>query len=283
MSSTRHTHASRPQDRRPASSWPRPRWRSPPPSRAVSAAFRPASRRRSPPRPGPESRSPSPAEARAEAVTGMVYVAISRDNREPPIEQASPDRRAAVLEVRRRARARSRRGDRPGPIAAIRSPACATCRPASTGCSRSSTCIRASRGRTARRCGCTTTSGRDRTGNVAREPAGRPGQGHLRSEVGGADPAGGAQSHSPDPAARRHRDGEAVQDSEQHPDEMVGAADLPRRDRAAAQGLRQASGRALPRQLRPRPLFPRRARRLRAAAASSTGSGSRPIRRDSST
>ena len=29
-------------------------------------------------------------EARAEAVTGMVYVAISRDNREPPIEQASP-------------------------------------------------------------------------------------------------------------------------------------------------------------------------------------------------
>src|SRR5580765_192786 len=29
-------------------------------------------------------------EARAEAVTGMVYVAISRDNQRSPIEQASP-------------------------------------------------------------------------------------------------------------------------------------------------------------------------------------------------
>ena len=30
------------------------------------------------------------AEARAEPVTGMVYVAISRDNQESPIEQAEP-------------------------------------------------------------------------------------------------------------------------------------------------------------------------------------------------
>jgi hypothetical protein len=40
--------------------------------------------------PGPRIEIAFSKEARADAVTGMVYVAISRDNRQPPIEQTSP-------------------------------------------------------------------------------------------------------------------------------------------------------------------------------------------------
>ena len=40
--------------------------------------------------PGPRIEIAFSKEARAEAVTGMVYVAISRDNQRPPIEQAAP-------------------------------------------------------------------------------------------------------------------------------------------------------------------------------------------------
>jgi len=40
--------------------------------------------------PGPRIEITFSKEARAEAVTGMVYVAISRDNQRPPIEQAAP-------------------------------------------------------------------------------------------------------------------------------------------------------------------------------------------------
>src|SRR6185436_16242114 len=39
---------------------------------------------------GPRIEISCAAEARAEAVTGMVYVAISRDNQRPPIEQTAP-------------------------------------------------------------------------------------------------------------------------------------------------------------------------------------------------
>ena len=52
-----------------------------------------------------------------------------------------------------------------------------------------------------------------------------------------------------DSAAGRHRHGEAHQDSERDPDEVVGPADLSRRHRAAAEGLRQASRRPLSGQL----------------------------------
>ena len=55
----------------------------------------------------------------------MVYVAISRDNQRTPIEQADPNGRAAVLEVRRRVctpeqRSRSTSTERGHPIASLR-------------------------------------------------------------------------------------------------------------------------------------------------------------------
>ena len=55
----------------------------------------------------------------------MVYVAISRDNKRTPIEQAGADRRAAVLDLRRQPRSRARRSrspraDRGHPVASLR-------------------------------------------------------------------------------------------------------------------------------------------------------------------
>jgi hypothetical protein len=50
----------------------------------------PTDARRPQPAGGPRIEVSFPAEARGEPVTGMVYVAISRDNREPPVDQTGP-------------------------------------------------------------------------------------------------------------------------------------------------------------------------------------------------
>ena len=61
--------------------------------------------------------------------------------------------------------------------------------------------------------------------------------------------------------AGRHAKRQAHQDSESDPDQVVGPADLPRRDRAAAEGLRQASRREVSGRLLAGPLLARRAGR----------------------
>ena len=71
------------------------------------------------------------------------------------------------------------------------------------------------------------------------------------------------QSHSADSAAGGHRAGQADQDPERDPHEVVGASDLPGRHGAAAEGLRQASRRPFSGQLRAGPLLAARAGRLR--------------------
>src|SRR5262245_13839942 len=57
---------------------------------AVALAGTRASTGKQAPARGPRIEVAFAGEARAEAVTGMVYVALSRDNQRPPIEQASP-------------------------------------------------------------------------------------------------------------------------------------------------------------------------------------------------
>ena len=103
------------------------------------------------------SRSPAWSTSRSAATT-----------RPPPIQQTDPEGvplfSAYVEELRA-----GRRGDdharEPRPSGGEPG---ATSRPASTGCSRSSTSTRASRAPTATRCGCTWTSGKARTGSARR-------------------------------------------------------------------------------------------------------------------
>ena len=70
----------------------------------------------------------------------------------------------------------------------------------------------------------------------------------------------------PDHAAGRYGPGQAHQDPERDPHEVVGSSDLPRRDGPAAEGLRQPSRRALSGQLRAGALLAA-ARRADSAAA----------------
>ena len=95
----------------------------------------------------------------------MVYLAISRDNQTTPIQQTDPEGAplfsAYVEQLKPGATVTLTRENRGHPVA---QPA-PTFPPASTGCSRSSTSTRASRAPTATRCGCTWTSGKDRTGS----------------------------------------------------------------------------------------------------------------------
>ena len=177
----------------------------------------------------------------------MVYVAISRDNQSLEPDRAGRPRPACRCSRSssrglRRARPDHDRRHRSRPSARR---ACATSPPATTGCSRSSTSTRASRAPTARRCGCTRISGRGRTGSV------RPATCYGDPVKVTFDPrsttpirlvADKVDSADRQPPADTDH-GQAHQDSEHDPDEVVGAADLSRRDRAAAEGLRQASRR----------------------------------------
>ncbi len=105
------------------------------------------------------------AEARAEAVTGMVYVAISRDNQRPPIEQAAPTGVPLFSKFVE--------GLAPGAVATIgparsrpsaRQPPRSACRRVLDAALRQRLHALPASGR-ARPCGCTTTSGKDRTGS----------------------------------------------------------------------------------------------------------------------
>ena len=230
---------------------------------ARGASTRRRSRSRRGRRPGRASRSRSPKEARAEAVTGMVYVAISRDNQRSPIEQAAPTGVPLFSQF-----VEGLAPERAATITARRSRPSAREPPRSAGRRLLDAAVRErlhalpARGRQDRVAAQRSVGGTELEA-IAGEPARRSGEGHVRSEVADADPARREQGHSADPAARRHRDGEADQDSERILTKWWGQPMLPRRDRAAAEGLRQASGRALSRQLRPGPLLARRARRLR--------------------
>ena len=62
-------------------------------------------------------------DARAEATTGMVYVAISRDNKRTPIDQAAPTGAPLFSIAIDNAAVRHARSPSPLPSAAIRSPA----------------------------------------------------------------------------------------------------------------------------------------------------------------
>ena len=213
----------------------------------------------------------------------MVYLAISRDNQTPPIQQTDPDRRAAVLEVRRRAQAGRggddrRRGSRPSGREPARHPAGEYwVQPFVNVYTRFP-----------RADGHTVWMHMDQWEgqNWKRSPGQslrRSGEGAHRSGVDHADPLVADKVIPPITVAGRHRHGQADQDPEPDPDEVVGTADLSRRDDPAAQGLRQASRRALSGQLHPGALLAAARPAASAAAASSTSSGSPTTRRGSST
>ena len=83
------------------------------------------------------------------------------------------------------------------------------------------------------------------------------------------------QGHPAHRRAAGHRLGQAHQDPESDSEQVVGPADLSRRDDLAAEGLRAASERALSRHLLGRPLL---ARTRRAATAAVGGRGGAPAR-----
>ena len=217
--------------------------------------------------------------ARNEPMTGRVYVALSRDNKRTPIQQAAPTGSplfsSAVEGLKPGAVGRDRRRRRRAPG---RKPA-RTFRPAITGCSPSSTSTPVSLAPTAASSGCTWINGRDRTGSVARQPVRRTGADHVRPEVDRADQADGRQGDPAGGAAGRHRARQAHPDEERDPEPVVGPADLLRRDRAAAEGLRPAPGRVLPGELRARATSRCGRRAGSAPAAASMRSGWRPARR----
>ena len=219
------------------------------------------------------------AHARNEPMTGRVYVALSRDNKRTPIQQAGPTGSPLF--------STAVEGLKPGAVVAIGA--------ADVGHPVESLAnIPAGEywvqpfvnvyTRFARADGKTRLAAHGSVGGteleaIARQPLRRSGADHVRPEVDHADQADGRQGDPADRAAGRHRARQAHPDQERDPDRVVGPADLLRRDRAAAEGLRRAPGRALPGELRARPLLAAGAGRVRHAAATSTRSGWRPTRR----
>ena len=210
-------------------------------------------------------------ETRTEPVTGMVYVAVSRDNRRTPIDR--PPR-----PVSRFSRILSK-GWRPGrpsthygaTIAVIRYASLA--RPAGRRILDAAVRQRLHAVPARRRphgLAAHGSVGRPELEAIAGQLLRRSGADHIRSEV-----ARRRSGSSPTRSFRRFRlpadtdDGQADQDSERRFSEVVGTADLSRRHRPAAQGLRQASGRPVSGQLRCRAISRWRAGRIRHAAAPS--------------
>ena len=145
---------------------------------------------------GPRIEISFAAEARAEAVTGMVYVAISRDNQRSPIEQAAPTGVPLFSKFVE--------GLAPGAVATIgprrsrpsaRQPPRSACRRVLDAALRERLHALPAGGRQDRVAAQRSVGGTELEA-VAREPAGRSGQGRLRSEVADADPARGDESHS---------------------------------------------------------------------------------------
>ena len=140
-----------------------------------------------------------------------------------------------------------RRRDRRLPSAGIPSRACGTFPRAITGSSRSSTSTR----EFARADGHTVWLHMDQWEgqNWKRSPGnlyGDPVKITFDPQSYDADQARRRQGDSAGAGAGRHRHGQAHQDPEPDPDQVVGPSDLSRRDRAAAEGLRRASGREYP-------------------------------------
>ena len=153
-------------------------------------------------------------EARAEA--GHRH-GLRRDQpRQPAVADRAgrADRRPAVLEVRRGARAGRGRDDRPRRSRPSgRQPARSAGRRVLDAALRQRLHALPAGGRQDRVAAQRPVGGTELEA-VARQPLRRSGQGRLRSEVDDADPARRDEGDSADPAARRHRDGQADQDSE---------------------------------------------------------------------
>jgi hypothetical protein len=138
-----------------------------------------------------------------------------------------------------------------------------------------------SRALTGIRCGCTTISGKGRTGKNRRGTWSA-----IRSRFHSIPdrPRQSASLRPGDPAhsgARRHRHGETNQVSEHDSEQVVGSTDLSWRHRPVAQRLRHTSRRPVSGQLHARSFLARRAWRVPDAAAISIGCGWRTGRRGS--
>ena len=251
---------------------------------AAAAVHRTAGAQPRPASGGPRIEIAFSTDARAEPVTGMVYVAISRDNQRTPIEQAS--RRASPLF------SRFVEGSRPGRAAAItarrsrpsgREPARHARRRVLGAAVRQRLHAVPAR-RRPDRLAAHGSVGRAELEALARQSLRRSGEGDVRSDVGDADPPGRRQGDSADRSRRpTPRMVKRIKIQSDDPDQVVGPADLSRRDGAAAEGLRQASRRALSRSTTSRGTSRSARRAASAAAATSTGSGWPTTRRGSST
>ena len=248
---------------------------------AAAAASAPRSLAQNPP--GRGSRFPFALVAHAgPPSTGMVYVAIGRDNQRTPIEQAGPTGAPLFSKyVEQLAPGRWRRSGRRS-RASDREPA----RPA-----RRRYWVQPFVNvytRFPRADGHTVWMHMDQWEgqNWKRSPGnlfGEPEKVTDRSRVADADHARRRQSDSADRGSRGHRARQAHQDSKPDSDEVVGPSDLSRRHGAPAEGLRRASGHPLPGELRGRTFLARARRVASAAAARWRSCGSRPTRRASST
>ena len=193
---------------------------------------------------GPRIEISFTAAARDQPVTGMVYVAISRDNSRPPIEQTSPTGVPLFSGTSKRSPP-----DRTATITADGS------RPSGAESARHSGrrvldaavrqrlhAVRARR----RQDGLAAhgSMGRTELEAVARAicTAIRS-KYHVRSRVSDADPSRRRQSHPADPGAADTELVKRIKIKSQILTQVVGPSDLSRRHRAAAEGLRRASRR----------------------------------------
>ena len=234
---------------------------------------------------GPRVEISFAAAARAEPVTGMVYLAISRDNQTAARSSRPTRRRAALLDVSSSScgpapRRRSTRGDRGHPVASLRDI------PAGDYWVQPFVNVYT---RFPRADGHTVWLHMDQwEGQNWKRSPGQPlrraGE-DARSIPRRATPIKLVADKviPPDHGAGRHRSGQADQDPEPDPDEVVGTADLPRRHDPAAEGLRRRIPTSTIRSTTSRDTSRSARPAASAAAATSTSSGSPTTRRGSST
>ncbi len=202
-------------------------------------------------------------DARAEATTGMVYVAVSRDNKRTPIEQAGPTGSPLfslpVEGLQSGAAVAITAAERGHPIPSLKD------LPAGEYWMQPFVNVYT---RFARADGKTVWLHMDQwegqnwkrsPGNIYGEPV------KVQFDPRSSTPIRliADKVIPPVQAAARYRSRQAHQDREQDPLEVVGTSHLPRRDDPAAERLRPASRRPLPGELRAGSLLAARSRRLR--------------------
>ena len=179
------------------------------------------------------------AAARAEPVTGRVYVAISRTNDRDPDPADRHHRRAAVRGERRVAGAGGRRAvrrRRPGyPVKSLRD-----CPAATTGAAVRQRLHEVRARRRPHRVAAHGSVGGAELETIARQHRGDAGADSLRPGVVHADSARGGCRDSAHRAAARHGVVK-FEDPERDPDEVVGTSDLSRRHRPVAGRLCRTS------------------------------------------